>query len=921
MLPISSVAGGPRAQALAGPARRSLGAWIVRRREWLWAGLIVLIAALAHGYNMFGFLYYESDEGTYMSQAWAVVRLGALAPYTYWYDHAPGGWLQIGLWSTITGGFYSFGSPVNSGRVLMLLMQIGSVGIVYRIARNTSRGIAAPTIAALAFALSVYGTYYHRRVLLDNITTFWMLLSIMLLIERQLPLKRVWLSGLALGISILSKELTIFLVPVLALVVWQRVGGPQRWIAVSGWLAIVGSIFSTYLLFATLKGELFPAGTWLGGTADHVSLLGSLAYQSSRENDGGLLDPSSGFWSAVRNWSAEEPLLLFAGTASAVLSVALLRWRRMAGMLGLATLSLWAFVGRGGVTLPFYLVPLLPLLAINLGLVLALLAEGMRALCGRYRRVGLAVGAAGQLAALAGVLAFTLPGYRNPHLEFGGDPLVLWRGTQADVNKLATDWIIQNIPRGSRIIINQSMWLDLHEIPGQSQGFDNAHYYWKVQEDKAIRDGVFEGDWRATDYVITTNQLLGDTSRSSDTFVKEALRHSTLVAAFDTGGWPVEVRQVHRPYQAAPEQVLAKTWASYCGHFIADGQVIDRGGDGRTPSEGQGYALLRAVYADDRQTFDQVWDWTQQNLQQPSGLLAWHWGARPDGTPGVLDAGAAPDADQDAALALLFAFKRWGDPRHQQAAFTILNGIWEQTTSQVGGRRVLVPGAWACGDATSDAVVNPSYFAPYAYRIFAEADPRHGWLDLVDSSYAILDQVRADARFGGSAGLAPNWLALDPASGALRPASQFGDYASEFSFDASRLAWRLAVDWLWFQDPRARAALEGLDLPERAYGRDGKLVAAYGPDGQPLVGHEALSMYAGAIGQLMFSHDRQLPQRVYARHLAVAYRDTPAGAYWGDPNNCYDQNWAWFATALANGKLGNLWAGKSEVFYSDLRVN
>lgn len=914
MLPISSVAGGARRAARPMPTGRTLGAWLVRHREWLLVGLIVLTAALAHGYNMFGFPYYESDEGTYMSQAWAVVRQGVLAPYTYWYDHAPVGWIQIALWSILTGGFRTFGPSVNSGRVLMLLMQIGSVLMVYRTARNLSRGVAAPTIAALAFALSAYGTYYHRRVLLDNITTFWMLLSIMLLTERKLPLKRVWLSALALGISILSKELTIFLVPVLALLVWQRVSGPQRWMAVAGWLAIVGSIFSSYLLFATLKGELFPTGTWLGGSADHVSLLGSLAYQSSREHDGGLLDPSSGFWSAVQNWSAEEPLLLFAGTASAIVSVALIRWRRMLGMLGLATLSLWAFVGRGGVTLPFYLVPLLPLLAINMGLVLGLLADGLRALWGRFRRVGLVVGTVAQLAALAGVLALTTLGYRNPHLEFGNDPLVLWRSTQADVNALATSWIIQNIPRGSRIIIDQSMWLDLHEIPGQSQGFDNAHYYWKVQEDKAIRDGVFNGDWQTTDYVITTNQLLGDTNRSPDMFVKEALRHSTLVASFDTGGWPVEVRQVHAPYQPAPEQVLSKTWDSYRGHFIEGGRVIDRGGDGRTTSEGQGYALLRAVYADDRQTFDQVWGWTQKNLQQPTGLLAWHWGARPDGTQGLVDSGSAPDAEQDAALALLFAFKRWGDPRYQQEAINILNGIWEQTTTEIGGRRVLVAGSWARGEAGNDAVVNPSYFAPYAYRIFAEADPRHSWLDLVDSSYAILAQVRADARFGGPAGMAPNWLAIDPASGALRPATQFGNYAGEFSFDASRLPWRLAVDWLWFGDPRARAALDGLDLPERAYERDGKLAAAYGADGQPLVDYESLSMYAGAIGQLMFSPDRQLAQRVYNDHLAAAYRDTPAGAYWGDPDNYYDQNWAWFATALANGTFGNLWAGKSEVF-------
>ena len=35
------------------------------------------------------------DEGTYASQAWSVTHLRALAPYTYWYDHPPLGWLVL----------------------------------------------------------------------------------------------------------------------------------------------------------------------------------------------------------------------------------------------------------------------------------------------------------------------------------------------------------------------------------------------------------------------------------------------------------------------------------------------------------------------------------------------------------------------------------------------------------------------------------------------------------------------------------------------------------------------------------------------------------------------------------------------------------------------------------------------------------
>src|SRR5690606_15031748 len=199
-----------------------------------------------HGVNVFQFPYYETDEGTYMSQAWAVLYQGSLAPYTYWYDHAPVGWMLIALWTWLTGGIYTFGTAVDSGRVFMLALQLGSTFLVYRIARQASGSILAASIASLSFALSAYGIYYHRRVLLDNITVFWMLLSILALVGERLTLRHVWASAAALGVSILSKELTIFLIPCLAYLVFRRSHPSQRWFSTVGWLAIVVSVCSTY---------------------------------------------------------------------------------------------------------------------------------------------------------------------------------------------------------------------------------------------------------------------------------------------------------------------------------------------------------------------------------------------------------------------------------------------------------------------------------------------------------------------------------------------------------------------------------------------------------------------------------------------------------------------------------------------------
>ena len=66
--------------------------------------------------------------------------------------------------------------------------------------------------------------------------------------------------------------------------------------------------------------------------------------------------------------------------------------------------------------------------------------------------------------------------------------------------------------------------------------------------------------------------------------------------------------------------------------------------DGGSISEAQAYGLLRAVWAGDQATFGRVQAWTRRHLARPDHLLSWHWGRRPDGSWGVLDANTASTA-------------------------------------------------------------------------------------------------------------------------------------------------------------------------------------------------------------------------------------------------------------------------------------
>lgn len=100
---------------------------------------------------MFGYPLYYGDEGIYMQQAYAVLKLGKLAYYTYFYDHSPVGWLQIAIWSDLTDGFHSFGTAIDGGRVLMLLFHVGTVILFFGLALQLTANIFIATITGLLF--------------------------------------------------------------------------------------------------------------------------------------------------------------------------------------------------------------------------------------------------------------------------------------------------------------------------------------------------------------------------------------------------------------------------------------------------------------------------------------------------------------------------------------------------------------------------------------------------------------------------------------------------------------------------------------------------------------------------------------------------------------------------------------------------
>lgn len=354
-------------------------------------------------------------------------------------------------------------------------------------------------------------------------------------------------------------------------------------------------------------------------------------------------------------------------------------------------------------------------------------------------------------------------------------------------------------------------------------------------------------------------------------------------------------------------EMLAGLWHGYVQTYIepGSGRVMDRQHGDLTTSEGQSYAMLRAVWQDDRATFDRVWGFTQQALDRPGDhLFAWKFGQRPDGSYGVLsDQGGqntASDADSDIAVALVMAYGRWQQSSYLQQAKAIISDIWTQEVVQVAGRPVLVSNNLE--RSSSQVIVNPSYFAPYAYRIFARVDTGHDWQALVGSSYDLIDRsLSAPLDRSASAGLAPDWLRIDRSTGAFvtLPAGLTSDYG----YDALRLPWRLALDYQWNHEDRAKTTLGRMRFLGAQWQDTGRLAATYAHDGSSPAGYESPALYGGSIGYFTVTDQAQL-SAVYDRKLTALYNPDTFG--WRTALSYYDDNWAWFGIALHQGALTDL---------------
>jgi hypothetical protein len=465
--------------------------------------LIFFIAASVALFNISGFPKMIGDEGIYVSQAYWLSHFGHLGPYTYWYDHFPLGWAQIGLWQLLTGATGFFSSAVLSARVFMGLVLGGTTTLLYLLANKLTNSKILSFTSVFIFIMSSLTLTFGRMVLLDNLAIFWFLLSLLLLINNPKQIKNLALSGLALGLSILTKEsLLFFLPPYLYLAYYLNKDNIHSKYALLVSYVTIFFILGFFPLLAILKNEFLPQ-------ANQVSLLGTILLQAGRGSEIPFYLEGSHFRQMLSVWLSIDPILLIVGSISTIAT--LLFGKALTRILSLFTIFFTLFLVRGGQIYDFYLIPLLPLFALNFALFLHNLAP--------FKKVYF----------LSFLFTLILGFY------VATNSLYPWTSQATSAQKEAIDTLIDLGPKAV-IAAPDYTFLDVY----LSDPSTSISWYRKVESDPAVRFSV----GKVTN-ILTDNQFDNELTGGELPYLKSLIQNNKPAAKFGSLLSPGEIT---RPY-------------------------------------------------------------------------------------------------------------------------------------------------------------------------------------------------------------------------------------------------------------------------------------------------------------------------------------------------------------------------------------
>jgi 4-amino-4-deoxy-L-arabinose transferase-like glycosyltransferase len=509
---------------------------INRARDWRFLGrsadfwlcaTLTLIVLLVQGWNIAGYPTVFDDEGTYLAQAWAIDHGVGMAPYTYWFDHPPLGWIQLSALAWIPSLiFHAPGQLVVAySRIIMLPFTAASSILVYVLARRMKLPRWSAALAVALFGLCPLSVTLQREIFLDNVAVTWILAAFVLAYS---PRKHLWhhvASGLCAAVAVLSKETMLLVVPALIVALWQNVHKDTRKYSFVGFVGAFILVGVQYPLYATLKGELYASG-------GRVSLWSGLKYQLTRPGSGSVFHggahPSNAY-SVLHNWLFYDPVLIGVGALAVLLCLAFYDTRPVA----IAGVILVLTVLRPSGYLPsMYVIGMLPFFALGI----AGLSYRLVTFILTYRANPVfwqQITRLGVVAVIVFAAAFSVVPRWYSH-DSDADSQNINTGY-----KLAVQWLDAHVPHpgNKRIVVDDTIWLDMVK-----DGFKPGRrdiYFFKLDVDPDVMLNLpgkspkdkFGNGWKGVQYVIQTPYMTENPSYSTTLL----LDHSKVLWKYGSG--------------------------------------------------------------------------------------------------------------------------------------------------------------------------------------------------------------------------------------------------------------------------------------------------------------------------------------------------------------------------------------------------
>lgn len=294
--------------------------------------------------------------------------------------------------------------------------------------------------------------------------------------------------------------------------------------------------------------------------------------------------------------------------------------------------------------------------------------------------------------------------------------------------------------------------------------------------------------------------------------------------------YPYGIKAATASSNGAEVQAAYENWLS--NQYVESGNLARVKFDDQsyTVSEGIGYGMLIFVYMDNstnntKSKFDKLWAYYKANANS-NGLMNWKISGFSNSCSGD-NCNGATDADLDVAMALMMAYKQWGDASYLTDAKALIASIHKNEIS-TSVRGLLKPGdAW-------EAKYNPSYVSTAALELFKQVD-NSDWSGALTANYTMLK-----GNANSTSGLFSDWCS-----------SSGSPLNDKFGYDAVRTPWRMAVAHAWFGHADAKTLDSKIAAWETSSSSSIKNDPANIGDGYTLDGRETsgyeVATYVGAL--------------------------------------------------------------------------